>query len=326
MIRGPVLPQAREALWALLAERLDVLERGLVLVAENVDCTDGRFGLADGLARDAMGAPVLLLVATESDAQLPLRVLAAAEFFARTGDALAAAVPEGCFCADRTGRVVVVGGVGGRASLDLVQRLAVDGLQVCRLEAFRIGGAERFAVRWLPTAGGASTERGDLDVPATQVASWDAVRQLCQRLDGAIRIDGDRFVRRISLHGRVLGEVAVADGELRATVSGGIERPLAGPADVRAFGDGLLRRYAQVLGLGVATGDTAIAAPTRMPAAPVETLRDTLSAARLSAEEYSALGAPGAANAPGSDNENPADYIARIVTEDRSWEDTRSGT
>ncbi|MBP8299355.1 MAG: hypothetical protein KA020_03235, partial [Planctomycetes bacterium] len=68
MIRGPVLPQMREGLWSLVAGRLEAIETGLLLVLEDLDCSAGRLGAVEGLARDAAGAPVLLTMATDGDA------------------------------------------------------------------------------------------------------------------------------------------------------------------------------------------------------------------------------------------------------------------
>ena len=105
MIRGPVLPQSREALWALVVGRLEVIERGLTLVGEGFDCSDGQLGLVDALARDAAGAPVLLVLAIEGDALLLARTIAAADFLHRAGESLGAALPEAAFCSGAQGRV-----------------------------------------------------------------------------------------------------------------------------------------------------------------------------------------------------------------------------
>src|SRR5687768_16439437 len=80
MIRGPVLPQSRDSLWALVANHLDSIESGLVLAMKDLDCSDGQLGPIEGLARDANGAPVLVLLAVENDALLSARVLRAIEF------------------------------------------------------------------------------------------------------------------------------------------------------------------------------------------------------------------------------------------------------
>ena len=84
MIRGPVLPQGRERLWALVAQRLAVIETGLELVSETLDCSGDRHGAIEGLCRDASGAPVLVALAVDGDAMLLPRILAAAEFLDRS--------------------------------------------------------------------------------------------------------------------------------------------------------------------------------------------------------------------------------------------------
>ncbi len=294
MIRGPVLPHMREALWALVSVRLDVIERGLVLVAEGIDCSAGHAGPVDGLARDANGAPVLLLVATDNDGLLPARTIAACDFLQRVGDAFGAAVPEGNFCAGRTGRVIVVSGDGGRVAIETLRRLPLSGLEACRLEAFRIGGAERFAVRWLRAgnAGAAEDVAPAFEVPAACRSAWDALEAVARRIDPAVAVDGGRFSRRITWRGRLLGEVVAVDGELRALGSDGVARGLTGDRDVRSFADSLVRRHAQFTGLAPiaapreaqGTGSTDRLRPQR-----VETLRESLQAMRISTEERTAL-------------------------------------
>lgn len=339
MIRGPVLPQAREALWALVAGRLENIERGLLLVAEGVDCSGGQFGLVEGLARDANGGPVLVLVAVDGDPLLPARALTAAEFLARVGDSLGPAVAEASFCAGRLGRVFVIGGAAGDASLDLLRRLAFPNVHLCRLEAFRIDGSERFAARWIHEASdrAAPNEVGvAFDVPAAWQRTWEGIQRVCGRVDPTVRIDGGRFVRRITWRGRLLGEVLAAEGELRGLDHEGRERPLGGDRDVRAFGDALLRRYAQVAGIDLSRGQPGPVPIARTRSAgrepgPVigESLRETLNASRVSPEESSALGAAttdkladdkfAGDKFAGGDNESAADYVARMVaTQERS--------
>lgn len=328
MIRGPVLPQAREALWALVAGRLDCIERGLLLVAEGVDCSGGQFGLVEGLARDANGGPVLVLVAVDGDPLLPARALTACEFLARVGDAIGPAVEEGSFCAGRSGRVLVIGGAAGEASLELLRRLAFPGLQLCRLEAFRVDGRERFAARWLGTGSAHRTAPADdaveFEVPAAGQRTWNGIQHICRRVDPTVHIDGGRFARRITWRGRLLGEVITSEGALRGVDHDGRQRSLDSDRDVRAFGDSLLRRYAQVAGIGLAStaagalphGRSILrdASPTRG-----ETLRETLHACRVSTEESTALGASTGEKVADIDSESAADYVARMVaTQDRA--------
>jgi len=362
-----VLPQLRAGVWTKVAGRLGSVERGLELLLEGVDCSAGQFGLVEGLARDAMGAPVLVLIAVDGDGLLTARAHAACEFLARIGDSLSVAVPEANLVAGSRGRVLVIGTEAGAASLDLLCRLPLPGLEVCRLEAFRIAGGERLSVRWLTVDGAHRSATGstrgarlpEFEAPGAFRSTWDELRQLCERIDPGIAWDGDRFSRRITWQGRGLGRIVVADGELwglevadddrmgasRAGpdapgVAAAPHYPLRDVAGARRFFDRLLRRYAQVAGLGqprpngvdrdaraAARADQARAAaaaesssdqdaaagaaPPR--AADSETLRSTLSATRLSAEEYSALGGPTAVGGAETEYGNIADDVAQIV-------------
>ena len=162
---------------------------------------------------------------------------------------------------------------------------------------------------------------------------WSALRSLCERMDPGIRIDGDRFWRRITLNGRMLGEVWSVDGELRAVTVDGAHRTLRGSGDVRGFGDQLLRRYMKLAGIdsGDPSPEDAGAAALRenslrenslraMPhgrggsgKAGGDSLRSALAAARLSPEEYSALGGPATMAGGEADGAALADDVARIV-------------
>jgi hypothetical protein len=352
MIQGPVLPQLRASVWANMAGRLGSIERGLELLLEGVDCSAGRFGLVEGLARDAMGAPVLVLVAVDGDGLLTARAHAACEFLARLGDSLLCAVPEANLVAGVRGRVLVIGTDAGAGSLDLLCRLPLPGLEVCRVETFRLAGSERLSVRWLHVDGGnrSSTAPAPLvrmpefEVPGHRRSTWDELRQLCERIDPGIAWDGDRFSRRLTWQGRGLGRIVVADGELlgieqRGAVGAGAQHPLRGAEDVRRFFDRLLRNYAQAAGLcagepaptgahcgsGSGSGSVGVAASqgaadpsadaaTSQRSADAQTLRSTLATARLSPEEYSALGEPTTVGGAETGHGNIADDVARIVT------------
>lgn len=346
MIRGPILPQLRASVWAQMAGRLGSLERGLTLVFEGIDCSAGRFGPVEGLARDALGAPVLVLVAVDGDGLLTARAHAACEFLARVGDSLATALPEAQLVTGARGRVLAIGTDAGAGSLERLCRLPLPGLEVCRLETFRIAGGERLAARWLdvgggsrPAAGGAAGGRAPgFEVPVSCHHDWDELRRLCERIDPGIAWDGDRFSRRITWQGRELGRVAVAEGALWGFDVDGARLALRGTGETHRFVDRLLRRYACLNGLSVDAGAghgarrAATADRDAEPAAHVDTvdtgapamagphadgddsLRATLSTARLSAEEYSALGGPTAVGAVDAEHGNIADDVARIVT------------
>lgn len=330
MIRGPVLPQLRASVWSQVARRLEDIERGLVLVLEGVDCSAGQFGLVEGLARDAMGGAVLVLIAVDGDGLLTARAHAACEFLVRLGEALPTSVPEANLVQGARGRVLVLGTEVGAGSLDLLCRLPLPGLEVCRLESFRVAGSERLAVRWLEVDGngrGVGKARAvEFEVPHGCQRAWDDLHQLCERIDPGVAWDGDRFSRRLTWRGRLLGRLEVCDGDLVGVDAHDVRQPVSHPDDVRRFVDGLLRRFSLLAGLGgapidgdddrpagVTVRDEFVVAPAEsVRTGSSESLRSTLSTARLSAEEYSALGAPTAAG--GGSAEYSADEVARIVT------------
>ncbi|MFK7739994.1 MAG: hypothetical protein AB8H80_06685 [Planctomycetota bacterium] len=296
MIRGPILPHLRERLWALVSRRLDSIESGLRLVLESLDCGGGEVGPLDGVARDAIGAPVLILLAVEGDALLSARALAAGQFLQRVGDSLAQALPEGNYSPGCTGRILVVGTDAAAKELAQLQTLPIHALEACTLEPFRVSGSERFAVRWLTSrtasgrghgtvgadslrsdalqsdaeasAGGggggsydSSTARrhiGDSHAndipgfapPAGCVGLWHELESICRRMDPAVRIHGDRFVRRVFWNGHLLGEVQTLDEGLVASSGRSVGRAGAGRElrvvrDVRRFADEMLRALAR---------------------------------------------------------------------------------
>ncbi len=321
MIRGPVLPQSREALWSLVVGRLDAIERGLKLVFEGFDCSDGQLGSAEGLARDAGGSPVLLLLAVEGDVLLTARALAAVDFLRRVGDALGPAVPEAAFCVGGRGRVLVIAVDRHAAACELLVRQSLPDLQVCRLEPFRVAGTERFAVRWSSAAGSAAPAGASevaFAVPGHLQSTWSWLQDLCVRIDAGVRIDGDRFRRRVTWNGQWLAEIHVVDGALHGIAADGARHSLMAAGDVRAFADLLLRSYARLAGLPVGrAGEAAGTAPGREGAArphakvgagasrgAAGSLRSIAAAARLTPEEYSALGGP--ASEAGGETEDVA--------------------
>lgn len=347
MMRNPVPAAVRHPLWEQIVARLDAVERGLRLVVEGLDCSHGQFGLVDGLARDAAGAPVLLVFAADSDALLVPRALAAVDFLHRLGDALATAVPEGQFAVGARGRVLVLAAELGH--LAAMRRLAQPTLQLCHLETFRLAGQERLAVRWLPaaelgavgpahavaaaatTAPAAAVEA--FFVPEVRAALWQALRDVAMRIDPGVQLDGDRYWRRLTWQGRLLGEFQSLDGALLAKVGDGPFREVALAADVRVVADGLLRRFLALAGLGSNLEADGVDISPQAPSARAATngradasgrcggaLRATTAASRLSPEEYSALGGP--ASAVGGEAEsavNTGDAANGVASQNRSW-------
>lgn len=360
MIRGPVLPQLRDSLWSLVSSRLERIETGLTLVLESLDCSDGELGAIEGLARDSAGGAVLVMIAVEGDALLSARALSAGQFLQRVGDALVRAVPEANFCPGVPGRVLLVGTESAAAAIKHVCALPIVGLHACALEPFRAAGRERFAVRWLATlpmiadaaagriaqkqaiaqnqAGvipatdrglpaesmvvGSSLQLPEFVVPPQRTELWEAVVSICQRIDSAVVIHGDRFSRTISWNGNPLGDVRTVGGALVASSATGVVRDLRESRDVRRFGDQLLRAYVRHAELDLDLGRsgsrmeqsancdhihsrstapadsngrfaaTRHAVGDRMGSSNGESLRSSLAAAKLSPEEYSALGDP----------------------------------
>lgn len=339
MIRGPILPQAREALWSLVSVRLDQVERGLTLVMEAFDCSGGQLGMVEGLARDAAGGPVLVLLALDGDPLLLPRVVAAADFLHRVGDALADAVPEARLAVGVRGRVLAIATDASHAAIESMQRLQLASLHLCRLEPFRLAGSERFAVRHLvvgapPAAPSSSDACPDLEAPPELAALWANCRDLCARIDPAVRLVGDRFSRRIVWRGSLLGEVSYESGHLQAKVGDGAAVTLQVAKDVRSYVDQLLRRYARLAGLhGVETNHavcvqheaTRSASANRMvPSRGGEGLRAAVAAAKLSSEEYSALGGPALAAGGDTDGAAVADDVVKIVAaQEGPWPPTR---
>lgn len=349
MIRGPVLPQSRDALWALVAGRLDAVQRGLTLVSEGFDCANGRLGAIEGLARDVDGAPVLLLLARRDDPLLLPRALDAVAFLQRLGPALAAALPEAGFQAGRRGRLVVIAADGDAAACQPLLLHASPTLHVCALEPFRLGGMERVAVRWLAAADRVeATQAQDLassvvaaeaaapaGMPATapspaRVQSlWSSLKELCLRIDQGIAIDDGADRRRITWNGQPLAEVRETAGGLQGFLPDGSECALAAPADVGTFSNRLLRGYSQLAGLvfqkraaaktpidtdeQAAVSRHAANGHGRLGRNGADSLRAAAAAARLSPEEHSALGSPTSAVGGESEYAALAGDLARIV-------------
>ena len=267
MIRGPVLPQIRDSLWGLVASRLEQVESGLTLVLESLDCSDGELGAVEGLARDAVGGIVLVMLAADGDALLPARALSAGRFLGRVHQVLGRAVPEAKFCPGVPSRILLIGTESSVSAIEEVRALPIEGLQTCVLEPFRIAGQERFAVRWLPSydgGGEAMPEHAVVDevpdvedapdvrssqpefaVPSQRVGLWQTTLSICERIDDGIKVHGDRFSRIIAWNGDELGKVCIVGGNLIANAATGVIRELRDLRDVRCFGDQLLRAFVQ---------------------------------------------------------------------------------
>lgn len=319
----------RDSLWELVSKRLDRIESGLELVLESFECGDPALGVVEGVARDAAGGPVLVFLAIEGDSLLTARALAAERFLERVGAALPEAMPEANFSHGRRGRLLVVGTEGSASLLEQLCELPLRGLDACSLEPFRVGGEERLAVRWLSRGGvrprgddAAAAEGPDFCAPRAHTDVWAELKRLCRNIDPDVVVAGDRFSRRITWSGYLLGEVQTSDGVVLGRSATGLVLRLQGPRDVRRFGDQLLRAFARRARLDLsarpaagrrapgdpvrgaseraevrpATGRPAAEEPRHprqgAPAPAGESLRSSLAASRLTPEEHSALGEP----------------------------------
>lgn len=295
MIRGPILPQTRENLWNLVSPRLDIVERGLELVAAGFDCSDGQLGLVEGLARDALGAPVLVALAVEGDPLLLPRICAALEFLERVGDALACAVPEARFVPGVAGRVMVIAVGTAQSAVQALLRLRSKQLQVCLLEPFRMGSEERIAVRWQVAAplvtGASAAELPELEVPAHAAPAWATLQRLFARLDPELKLAGTRFSRCATWRGHLLADLKVTDDGLLGVDAEGMETVLASQEEVRAYADRVVRAF-----LGLQRDPAPVPGTARVSRGGARNgapnLRTSLAGARLSAEELAAFSEP----------------------------------
>ena len=289
MIRGPVLPQQPSTLWALVAARLGSIETGLTLVLESFDCSDGELGTIEGLARDASGGVVLVILAVGSDPLLQARALSAGRFLERVGDGLIRSVPEAHFCPGVAGRVLVVGSESTAEAMRQVCKLPIYGLRACMLEPFRVAESERFAVRWLATQAASTgspavanavetavetvsddervsrqgsrfstdqdaTHATDFVVPVACGELWGKLLSIAEKIDRSVVVCGDRFARNFTWNGCLLGEVRAVGGSLIATSAAGDVRDLRDMRDVCRFGDQLLRAFVQHAQLDLGKG------------------------------------------------------------------------
>ncbi|MFT4512822.1 MAG: hypothetical protein ACI89X_002275 [Planctomycetota bacterium] len=172
-----------------------------------------------------------------------------------------------------------------------------------------------------PAVAGSNLQRPEFVVPPQRTELWEAVVSICERIDSAVIIHGDRFSRSITWNGNSLGDVRTVGGALVASSATGVVRDLRDQRDVRRFGDQLLRAYVRHaeldLDLGGGSGveqpvngdqfssrsaafadssdrfaATRHAVGDRRGSSNGESLRSSLAAAKLSPEEYSALGDP----------------------------------
>ena len=301
MISGPTIPRTLNGVRGLIQRHLGLAERGLAMVAEDLELdpnSEAGGCDVDALARDAAGAPVLVFAAVpETGRGLSVRVLDAHAWFQRHGRFL---VRE---FADRgldpgldqsldpaSVRLAVFGLDFLAITLRDLERLALAELQVFEFCSFTVGGELRVGVTPLmggeagPQPGEASVQTADFRVPSGLPPGPAAERcafflDLVRRMDPRVTACGDRFSRQIRLHGNLLAELHVTDRTPRVRVPGDGELPLDSQDACLAVVDRLVR---QLLAAEEAT-------PAPVPA-PVPGPAESLPAAAL--PTASALGAP----------------------------------
>ena len=127
MLPQPTAWHDPDALRAWARDALHGLEHGLRAVADGLDCGGGAGEL---LARDALGAPVVVVVACAADRTVAARVAAAHEFLARNPAVCARLLPEGGFDPRLAPRILVLTAGLPAHGLDALRRLAIDDLEV----------------------------------------------------------------------------------------------------------------------------------------------------------------------------------------------------
>jgi len=264
--------------WAHSA--LHGLEHGLAAVAEGLDCGGGAGEL---LARDALGAPVVVVIACAADRTVAARVAAAHEFLARNPAVAARILPDSGFDPRLAPRILVLSAGIASHVLDALRRLAIDGLEVLEIEGFQLGDQPRVAVRRL--LGSVLPEPAIAALGEALAAAWSALGAMLARIDPTLFVDGDRHARRLLVGGRALASYRIEGGAILAQVPGGAVHRIHDTEGAMGFVDTVLRRHASLLAGGseVARAE----APGRAGAAPgpdVDAIREHLAAERLGAE------------------------------------------
>lgn len=229
---------------------LHELEQGLHAIADGLDCGGGTGEL---LVRDALGAPVVVVVGCAADRTVVARVAAAREFLLRNPAACARLFPDSGFDPRIAPRLLVLTAGLSAHGLDALRRLAIDELEVLEVEGFRLGDQHRVAVRRL--LGAPLPEPARAGMSAALAAAWGALAVAAARLDPVLFVDGDRHARRLLVGGRLLASYWIESGAIHAQVPGGAIHRIHDAEGAAGFIDTVLRRYASWL-----SGGSAVAA------------------------------------------------------------------
>jgi hypothetical protein len=269
----------------------------------------------DALARDAAGAPVLVFGAVPGNGRaLAMRVLSAHAWFQSHGTFLVREYADHGLDPTAPVRLVVLGLDFLADTVRDLESLTLENLQVHQFCSFAVGGQLRVGVTQLlggeaePQAGGVLDQAAMFQVPSGMPPGPAADRcarflDLVRRMDPRVTACGDRFSRQINLNGNLLAELFVADQTPRVKVCGDGEHPLDSLDDCLAVVDRLVR---QLLAEEPPPAVPTLATPRLAPAEgsagrregldegrfSLEPIRQSVAAAKVSRDEYSALEDP----------------------------------
>lgn len=277
MLPQPTTWHDPDALRSWARGALHGLEQGLRAVAEGLDCGGGAGEL---LARDALGASVVVVVACAADRTVAARVAAAHEFLVRNPAACARLLPDSGIDPRLAPRILVVTAGMPAHGLDALRRLAIDGLEVLEVEGFQLGDQPRVAVRRL--LGAALADPAPAALGTALATAWSALGAALARLDPTLFVDGDRHARRLLLGGSQLAAYWIEAGAIHAQVPGGAVHRIHDVAGATGFVDTVLRRYAALLtGGSEVAGQGAADRAGSASGLDVDALREQLASARI---------------------------------------------
>jgi len=314
MISGPTIPRTADGVRDLIQRHLSVAERGLSLVAEDLELGHGCE--VEGLARDAAGAPVLVFGAVPANGRtLSMRVLNAHAWFRSHGRFLVTEYADHGLDPAARVRLLVLGLDFLADTVRDLESLALEGLQVHQFCSFTVGGELRVGVTQIlggedqaeAAAGVAELRSTMFDVPSGMPPGPGADRcarflDLVRRMDPRVTACGDRFSRQISLGGSRLAELYVADRTPEVRVPGDGVYSLDSLDDCLVVVDRLVRQL-----LAEETPPPPTRATPRLATAhgpldqhggldegrfSLEPIRQSVAAAKVSQDEYSALEDP----------------------------------
>lgn len=290
MISGPVLPRTRVGLWNLMVQNADRFEHSFTLLLEDLRLDEHCH--ADALGRDALGRAVLVhLVLPENEADLVPRILAAQAGFLAHGALLRQAIASLGLRGDLPPRAWVVGLELPRAMLEQLAALRLEDLEAFEVRGMLLGGELHVGVvpllgRALGAGEHAFTPPGGIEDPTLKTCC-SRLLDLVHRLEPSLRLEGDRYGRRLMWDGAQLADLRLRQGVLEIVVSDP-QSPrvmrIAQPDDVPLALDAVMRRYLELL---ESEGTRDPAAASRCS---TESIRRAVIETKLSKEELSALG------------------------------------